>query len=203
MPDPTPADIPRREAIRRITTLMGGALSAPTLAGLLAGCEAPAPGIDYALRTLTPEQHRLLDALVEILIPTTDTPGASAARVPDYIDMMLTDFFGPERRTEFVAGLARVDDLSRSLTGSDLLAAAPADRPLVVEALDAEAFPEAYGEAPADPASEGTPFMRTLKELTVSGYYTSEIGATVELHQAPYTEYRGDVPLDEVGRTWA
>ena len=46
-------------------------------------------------------------------------------------------------------------------------------------------------------------FMRTLKELTVSGYYTSEIGQTIELRQVPFGVYRADVPLDELGRSWA
>ncbi len=57
---------------------------------------------------------------------------------------------------------------------------------------------------PAPPRVEGPPFFRTLKELTLAGYYTSEIGATQELQwQAAPGEYRADVPLSEVGRAWA
>ncbi len=55
------------------------------------------------------------------------------------------------------------------------------------------------------PAEEPPPpFFSQLKELTVAGYYTSEVGATQELHWNPAPgEYRPDVPLAEVGRTWA
>ncbi len=45
--------------------------------------------------------------------------------------------------------------------------------------------------------------MRAMKELTVTGYYTSEIGQTVELRPVPFGEFRGDVPFDDVGRAWA
>jgi hypothetical protein len=67
----------------------------------------------------------------------------------------------------------------------------------VLEALDREAF-----AGRADPLKPS--FFRTFKELTLVGYYTSEIGATRELHHAPVPgRYDGCVPLAQVGRTWA
>ncbi len=70
-------------------------------------------------------------------------------------------------------------------------------------ALVAEMDTEAYEPRPDD-APPGTPFFRQLKELTLSGYYTSEVGATQELQwiEAP-GRYDADVPLSEVGRAWA
>ena len=51
---------------------------------------------------------------------------------------------------------------------------------------------------------EAPPFYRQLKELTVAGYYTSEVGATQELQWLPAPgRYEADVPLSEVGRAWA
>ncbi|MEM6335774.1 MAG: gluconate 2-dehydrogenase subunit 3 family protein [Bacteroidota bacterium] len=50
---------------------------------------------------------------------------------------------------------------------------------------------------------EGPPFFATLKGLTLWGYYTSEVGATQELQLNPMGEFRGDIPLSEVGRSYA
>ena len=105
----------RREAVKRITILLGGALSAPTLAGIMGGCQAPAPGQEVLLRSLTQEQHDLLAVLTAHIIPETDTPGARAARVSEYIDAMLTDFYSDEERARFLAGLAEVEE--RTLPG--------------------------------------------------------------------------------------
>ena len=75
--------------------------------------------------------------------------------------------------------------------------------------MDREAFPDPETE-PEETAmlrerlAQGDPpFFRTLKELTVSGYYTSEVGATQELRVMPMGLHRADVPYDEIGRAWA
>jgi hypothetical protein len=44
----------------------------------------------------------------------------------------------------------------------------------------------------------------SLKDLTVTGYFTSEPGATLALRYDPMPgAYRGCVPLREIGRAWA
>ena len=55
-----------------------------------------------------------------------------------------------------------------------------------------------------EPRRSDTPFWRTMKELTLVGYYTSEPGATQELrHEAVPGRYEACVPLAEIGRAWA
>ena len=199
--------IDRREAVKRITLVLGGALSAPTLAGVLSGCQA---GVAPGLRVLTTPQLQLLDLLTEHIIPETDTPGASAARVPDFIDAMLADFYSEENRARFLEGLARVDERAREVQGAAFSALSSENQVALLTAMDEEAFPdlesmdeaeqEAYRQRVRD---QGQPFFRTLKELTVSGYYTSEVGATQELRVNPMGVYRGDISYDEVGRAWA
>ncbi len=199
--------ISRRDALRRITGLLGGTLSAPTLTGLLAGCETPPGG--YTPRTLDPDQVALVDVVAEMIIPTTDTPGASAAGVPRFIDAMLTDFYGDEQRDWFLEALGAVDAVAASRFGVSFDGATPAQKDEVLLALDREAYPDpdqdpAGAAAVAEAVAAGRPpFMRLMKELTVSGYYTSEIGQTVELHRPPFGPYRADVPFDEIGRAWA
>lgn len=100
--------VSRREAIRRASLILGGVLTAPTLAAMLGGCRAEA-GADYAYRALTTSQQGLTARLVDLIIPATDTPGAKAAGVPGFIDKMLADWMPDEDRARFLAGLADVD----------------------------------------------------------------------------------------------
>ena len=188
----------RRAMLRRLSYALGGIASAPLASGLLAGCQAPAPDemATYAYETLDAPQQELLSALVDQILPTTDTPGASEAGVPQFIDKMMTGWYDTEDREAFLTGLAMVDPRAE---GGSFVALANDARTALVAEMDAEAY-----EPRPDDAPPGTPFFRQLKELTLSGYYTSEVGATQELQwlEAP-GRYDADVPLSEVGRAWA
>ena len=202
--------IDRREALRRAALLLGGALAAPTVAGVLAGCQAArVPDGAWAPRALSRAQAELVAAMAEHILPETDTPGARAAGVHRFIDAMLAESFPPSERERFLAGLAEVDARAGRTSGHRFLQCAPADQRALLEVLDREAFASPpvplsttwRGGTSDEPA---VPFFRTMKELTLVGYYTSEIGATRELHYAPVPgRYDGCVPLAQVGRTWA
>jgi hypothetical protein len=199
--------IDRREAVKRISALLGGTLSASTLAGVLGGCQAP--GGSAGVQALTASRKELLDVLTERIIPETDTPGARAARVTEFIDAMLTDFFPADERARFLEGLAAIDDRAEESFGKPFLGLDETDQYALLTQLDEAAFPdletmsEAEREAFNQNRSQERPFFATLKELTISGYYTSEVGATMELRVNPMGEHRGDIPFAEAGRAWA
>ena len=180
----------RREALHRLSLVLGGAISAPTLSALLSGCTADAPPPGWTPQVLSGDQLNLLTTLVDRIIPATDTPGASDVGVPAFIDRLLAEWLDPEDRDRFLAGLDSV---------GDELASLPAEvQGELLARLDAEAV--AAREAEVDPL----PFFATLKEVTLVGYYTSEAGATEELQWLPLPgRYDGDAPLEEIGRTWA
>lgn len=220
--------IDRREALRRAALLLGGALAAPTVAGVLAGCQAARVRDDaWMPRALTRAQAELVAAIAEQILPETDTPGARAAGVHRFIDAMLAESYPAPERKRFVAGLADVDARAARASGRPFLQCSAADQRALLEALDREAFaarpdpqerhsrPERTRSAASAPlqgahntpspgSQPGVSFFRTVKELTLVGYYTSEIGATRELHHSPVPgRYDGCVPLAQVGRTWA
>lgn len=178
--------------------LMGGTLSAGTIAGVLGGCSAGAPSGSFKARTLTRGRDETVAVMAELIIPETDTPGARAAKVHEFIDAMLTDWYGTEERDRFLSGLAEVEERALASRGAPFMDLEEAGRHAFLLELDAEAFGEADGASGGDP-----PFFRTLKSLTLLGYYTSETGGTQELRQMPFGQYRGDVPFDEIGRAWA
>src|SRR5205809_1210847 len=190
--------IDRREALRRAALLLGGALAAPTVAGVIAGCEARhMPDGAWKPRALTPDQAELVATIADHILPETDTPGARAVGVHRFIDAMLAESYGPEDRERFLAGLADVDARARRTCGRAFLQCATTDQRALLVRLDREAFATTPGPGEA-------PFFRTMKELTLVGYYTSEIGATRALRHAPFPgHFEVCVPLSAIGRTWA
>ena len=174
---------------------MGGAVSAPLMSGMLAGCRPPAPTSDYVLKKLTPEQSELVATISELIIPETDTPGARAARVNEFADLMLDEWYPLEDMDRFMAGLADVDQRAQAGHGDDFVDLSEEQQTELLKELESEAM----SASSDDPA-----FFNMIKELTLTGYYTSEIGATQELkyvHEAGY--YDGDVPYAEVGRAYS
>lgn len=189
----------RRQALGRVGALLGGIVSAPTVAGVLSGCERVA-GSDWTPQALTADQDQMVTAIAELIIPTTDTPGAAAAQVNRFIDAMLHGSYGEEDRTRFLDGLDAVNDRCQEAYGNAFLGCTPDEKLAVVAEMDQETFGD---DAP--PTDRQTPeFFRMMKELVIIGYYTSEVGATQELktNMVP-GHYDGDVPYEEVGRTWA
>lgn len=190
-----PIAIDRREALRRTALLLGGLVSASAMTGVLAGCEAsPAPRGAWTPVALTTAQGALVQSIAEQIIPATSTPGASAAGVHRFIDRMLAEYYTAEARTAFVAGLDDVDRRAVAATGQPFLRASAAEQHAILVELDRAAY---------EPAARA-PFFRTMKELTLLGYYTSEIGASRELRfdRVP-GRFNGCVPFATLGRASA
>ncbi len=188
-------EITRREAVRRLALILGGTASASTVAAVLSGCEAAPPPPDWTPVVLSPEHVDLLTVVVDRIIPPTDTPGAAEAGVPAYIDGVMDRWVEPREQQRVLADL---DVLAAGEGGTPFLDAPEADQIAFLERLDREAV--AARAAGVDPL----PTFGLLKEWTLAGYYTSEIGATRELQWLPMPgRLDGDAPLEEVGRAWA
>jgi hypothetical protein len=183
----------RRDALHRIGLLLGAAVTPRVARAVEAGFSAPPAG--QALRALTPPQAELVATLAELIIPATDTPGARAARVDAFIDALLADIFTADERERFLAGLADVDARARAAAGSSFVECPAREQVAVLEALEREAPQSGAGQAP---------FFPWVKELTLVGYYTSEIGASQELRYVHVAgRYDGDVPYAQVGRAYS
>ena len=157
----------------------------------------------FAPKALTAGRDDLVATLAELIIPETDTPGARAARVHEFVDNMLADWYEDADRDHFLAELATVAEKAKAAYSKSFLDLTEAEQTELLTAMEAEsiAWMEALGNGQGDP--EKPPFFVAMKGLTLFGYYTSEIGATQELRVMPMGVYRGDVPYDEIGRAWA
>lgn len=191
--------------------LVGGALSSSTVTALMSGCEPAAPPApEWAPEALTGAQLDRLTVVVDRILPPTDTPGAAEAGVPAFIDGLLDRWAEPEERERVLAGLDDLDRLSSDEHGSAFLELTENQQTELLTALDTEAArareggPVNWGILGPDGQDAGKPWFATVKEWTLVGYYTSEVGATQELQWLALPgRFDGDVPMSEVGRAWA
>jgi hypothetical protein len=129
------------------------------------------------LRILDPHQHETVATLTELIIPETDTPGARAAGVAEFIDLIVAEWYTEEQRARFLAGLADLDRRSQAVSGRVFLDAGSSDQMRIVWELEADwlSFQATGGEADQH-------FFPQIKRLTVYGYYTSRVAVEQELH---------------------
>lgn len=195
----------RREILRIAAVAMGAGLSGSLSQNVMAGLvptDKPSKAIfDKKFRTK-------VAVLAEMIMPKTDTPGAIEAGVPAFIEMMVADWFNDAERKIFFDGIAALDAFCKAQFQRDFLACDDAQRIAALKNAEKDAatyktsapmfdFSQKY----VDP---GTPFFTKLKELTVLGYFTSEVGAKQALSYNPMPiRYEGDYDFDKIGREWS
>ncbi|HUZ47047.1 MAG TPA: gluconate 2-dehydrogenase subunit 3 family protein [Terriglobia bacterium] len=172
----------RRDALKTIVMGAGGL----TIIGQAQPARAAAPSAAEAAEVqavwkplfFDEHQNETLITLTDLIIPATDTPGAKAALVNRYIDLLYNEE-KPETQKQLIDGLGWLDGRSMSEYSQPFVRLAEAQQTAILKRL-------------ADPANSnpddrrGIEFFHRIKELTLFGYYTSEIGLDQEL------QYGGD-----------
>ncbi|MEZ4826630.1 MAG: gluconate 2-dehydrogenase subunit 3 family protein [Bacteroidia bacterium] len=181
----------RRDAVKQVAILVGGALSVPAVAGILQGCEADTRP-DWIPEFFTIEQADLVAEIAECIIPATDTPGAKDALVHRLIDKLMHLHFLQEDQERFTAGLQAINEAG----GKPFLT--------LDKETQTEILLSAEKDARTAASSDGKPFFPMMKELTLLGYFTSEQGAsqTLEYLHIP-GNFEGCIPLKPGQKAWA
>ena len=200
----------RREAIG----VLGGLASAPVLMPLdeldrlvawreRVRASAAAPGrseaaAPQAASLLTPTRARAMEALAEVIIPATDTPGASEAGVSEFVAALVDGWLDDDDRDRFLSGLDTVDPACRERFGSPFAECAPGEQAAFVRGLDQEVT--RLREDPA--ADESQHFFHDIKRFTLTAYFTSEPGLAALGYRTTFRTFEGCAPLDaqETGR---
>jgi hypothetical protein len=189
--------INRREAIARVSALLGG-IAFVGGNTLLAAVEKARPAGEAAIGEFSIQEIAYLDEVAETILPATKTPGAKAAKTGAFMALMVTDCYGPAQQRIFREGMRKLDDACKKSHGTAFVTATPEQRLAVLNVLDQEqkrlmdsreaADRKRKGLAPvpglviaidegSDQASDRPPhYFRMMKELALLGYFTSEIG---------------------------
>jgi hypothetical protein len=150
------------------------------------------------LKTLNPHQNDTVTTIAEIIIPQTNTPGAKAARVNEFIDLILTDWYDEEEKSTFMTGLANVDVRTRELHGKDFIQCGEKQQIEILGALDDDMASRAEDARRRRTHPPEKNFFFMMKQLTLVGYYTSQIGFEQELHgEIIPSRHAGCAPLEE------
>ncbi len=200
----------RRDALARVAIIMGGTVIGADF--FLSSCSSPAkkdekaqtktdaPVVKEKPAFLNASQVSYLDEVGETILPTTTSPGAKAAQVGSFMAVMVRDCYSPADQKIFLSGLTKLEDACKAKNGKGFLACDAAQRTALLSAIDTEQQAFTKNQRENDPSH----YFRMMKQLTLLGFFTSEIGATKALrYVAVPGHYDGNVPYKKGDKAWA
>jgi len=185
----------RREAIGRVALIMGGTMIGAEY--LLSGCKPKAAKVEDLFNT---DHVTFLNEVGETILPTTSTPGAKAADVDNFMAVMVRDCYEPADQDIFLKGLGQIDDAANKKFSKKYMDLDATQRTALLTDLDKEQQEYSKTKKPKDPNH----YFRMIKELTLLGYFTSEVGCTKALRYVPVPgRYDGCIPYKKGDKAWA
>jgi hypothetical protein len=188
----------RREALSSVALLLGGTIIGAE--AFLSGCKTGENKLGASL-ALTPDDISFLDEVGETILPTTaSSPGAKAAKIGDFMKTIVNDCYEDKDQKIFLDGMQKLDAASKAKNGKSFLESDEKQRHDLLVDLDKEQKDYGSKKKPEDP----THYFRMMKELTLWGYFSSEIGATKALRYiAVPGKYEGCIPYKKGDKAWA
>jgi hypothetical protein len=180
--------ISRREAIQRVTVLLGGValIDGDRILAAMPDAAAQASAAVQGVGAFTAADVAFLDEVAETILPETNTPGAKAARTGAFMALMVTDAYTPGNQQIFRDGMRRIEEACQREHAVSFVLARPEQRLVLLQRLDAErqaevdareAMRRSRAPAVSSPPPDATVhYFRLIKELALLGYFTSEIG---------------------------
>ena len=183
----------RREALRKIAYLMGGAISATTMGVLFESFQVYDPSKNYYLYSASDEE--ILAEFAEIILPTTaSSAGAKAAGVGTLIPLMIKECYPPKLQEVFKNGFEAMLTKSKTKYNKEYLNLSNDEKNQLMSELKQEAI---------DTNSEPS-FFLLARDLTILGYFSSEIGCTSAREYLPIPgKYDGNVEYKPGQKAWA
>ncbi|MBI3139169.1 MAG: gluconate 2-dehydrogenase subunit 3 family protein [Sphingobacteriales bacterium] len=201
----------RRELLKTIALLTGGVVIGGEV--FLTGCKTGAKAdAGFSAAHIT-----LLDEIGETIIPATNTPGAKAAMVGEFMKVMVTDCYTEKEQQAFMNGISALEEACRKIHSKGFMDCSPEQRHELLVSLEkeAKAFNQRKDEAEkvkreaAEAAKKeftGEPphYYTLMKQLTLWGFFTSKTGMTETLRHIPVPgKYDGSYPYVKGDKAWA
>ena len=187
----------RREALSTVTLLMGGTIVGAN--AFLYGCKQGERSVGEALSA---DDIAFLDEVGETILPaTTASPGAKEAKVGKFMQTMISDCYSPEERDVFIKGIEKLNQASKDKFGKKFLSLEAGDKHALLLDLEVEAKNYANNKKPEDPEIH---YYTLMKQLTLLGFLTSEVGATKAMRRVSVPgRYDACIPLEEGQKAWS
>jgi hypothetical protein len=193
----------RREALSRVAIIMGGTVLGAE--AFLSGCKTASTGIAFSK-----EDIAFLNEVAETILPATQTPGAKEAKVGEFMQVMVTDCYEAKDQKIFMEGIKKLDEASKKMNNKSFMESDATGRHNLLVALDKEAKEVAAKAAeekqknPNEKKEADKHYFAMMKELTLTGFFTSEVGATKALrYVAVPGKFVGSYPYKKGDKAWA
>jgi hypothetical protein len=185
----------RRELLKMITVLTGGAFIGGEL--LLSGCKNE-PSMGGAV--FNDADISFLDEVAETILPATKSPGAKAAKVGQFMTVMVNDCYEEKDKKIYHDGINKLNEACKKANSKSFMDCTPEQRTSFLTTLDKEAKEYQKSKKPEDP----THYFTMMKQLTLFGYFTSKEGATQALrYVAVPGKYEGCIDYKKGDKAWA
>lgn len=184
----------RRDAVKSLLAI--SAASALSACGDKPSAPAAKASLKYARegQFFTPAEMALASAMMDTIIPQTETGGAIAAGVPATVQGLASQWGNDDYRRYWRAGLTALAETFVKSGGQNFAAMGAKAREALLSKYDADVFGGVIND----------PFYKDFKNTVATAYYMSEIGASEELAYEPVPgEWKGCVPLADYPKTWA
>ena len=184
----------RREAVQHISLLLGGTLVGGSV--FLSGCKT-----DTATsKVFTDEDIAFLDEIADTILPPTGTPGAKAAKTGAFMTVMVNDCYEEKDQKIFHEGLDKLNSFSKKTYNDSFMKINAQQRHDLLVKLDSEQKEYMNNKKKEEPSH----YFRMMKELTLLGYFTSEVGCTKAMRYVERPgKYEGCIPYKKGDKAFA
>ena len=190
----------RREALSRVAIIMGGTVLGAE--AFLSGCTTAKTGLVFSA-----EDIAFLNEVGEVIIPATNTPGAKEAKVGAFMSVMVRDCYDEKNQNIFMEGMRALQfKEAKAKIGKSFMEANAQERHDLISALDKEVQADKEAKKASGDKKTGNEkhYFTMMKELTLTGFFTSEVGATKALRYVAIPgRYEGCVPYTKGDKAWA
>ena len=194
----------RRKALKSVGVMAGAGLATPSLLSLLQACKNT-PRLEWQPLFFTEGEARLVGALVDAILPRTETPGALDVKADLFMDTLVARAYPPEGQAYFRSELGRFDTDCQAQHGAGFADLDPEGRRAVLTRAEQESGtfnPGVWGTAVGEQKPVG--FYRSFKSLAIWAYFSSEeMGENVLSYDPIPGAYHGCIPTSEVGNRWS
>lgn len=191
----------RREALKNVAFLLGGAISASTMGVLFESFTLPENEKNFV--SFSVQDEKIFAEFANIIVPTTkSSPGAKAAGLGKFIPMMIKDCYPAEMQTSFAKGFKELQDKAMTDFSKNYMALTVAERTKLM--VDLRLMSLAQKETKSTDNKDLVDFFIIARDLTLLGYYSSEIGCTQAREYVLVPgRYDGNVQLKPGQKSWA
>ncbi|RAJ37318.1 gluconate 2-dehydrogenase subunit 3 family protein [Pedobacter cryoconitis] len=191
----------RRDALKNVALLLGGAISATTMGVLFKSCTNPQESGEQI--NFSPEDRKLLADFADIVIPATkDSAGAKLAGLGEFIPMMITDCYPEKERSAFYKGMQEFRQKAISDYKKDFSAMTVEEKNHYVGSIREMVILQSTNST--DGLSPLKTFFILGRDLTLIGYFSSEIGCTqARAYVQVPGRYDGSAVLKPGQKSWA